>query len=390
MTQSLSWKEKVVRKLTITISCLLISSFVLGQSSTPSPEKKITLQQGVMRFDDLINKLSDITGLNFIYSSNKIETGKKVSASFRNHSLDEIFVTLGRQMNLTFKRRDSYVIILRNATPKVAVSRPRPVEPPSAPDKVEPRPDNNERHIVAFASPSLKLTEDPGELLSREYFKERLHHYFDTALLAKVPMRELRKINVNNSHRGWFFSMGMAVNNYSAGPEMQLGVRSLYATMGRRFLKKGTMTAYGLGSSFLLSHNFSLNPSYTYGILREDNRTMLNQKGVTFGSRMKVGEHQLKLMLQYAVDEKISLRVGPTFSHLVMRRLDYFAQSMEYTTIASPAQAGQTTTRFDYYYQAQPSQPSGVRMLAIYTENTYSRIGWEASVALRLNFFQTK
>lgn len=390
MTQSLSWKEKVVRKLTITVSCLLISSFVLGQASTPSPDKKITLQQGVMRFDDLVNKLSEITGLNFIYSSNKIETGKKISASFRNHSLEEVFVTLGKQMNLTFKRRDSYVIILRNATPKVAVSRPKPVEQPSAPEKVEPTPDNNERHIVAFASPSLKLTEDPGELLSREYFKERLHYYFDTALLATVPMRELRKINVNNSHRGWFFSLGMAVNNYSAGPEMQLGVRSLYLTVGRRFLKEGTMTAYGLGSSFLLSHNFSLNPSYTYGTLRQDERTMLSQKGILFGSRMKVGEHQLKLMLQYAVDEKISLRVGPTFSHLVMRRLDYFAQSMEYATMGSPAQAGQTTTRFDYYYQVEPSQPSGMRMLAIYTENTYSRIGWEASVALRLNFSQRK
>lgn len=343
-----------------------------------------------MRFDDLINKLSDITGLNFIYSSNKIETGKKVSASFRNHSLDEVFVTLGKQMNLTFKRRDSYVIILRNATPKVAVSRPKPVAQPTAPEKIEPTPDNSERHVVAFASPSLKLTEDPGELLSREYFKERLHHYFDTALLSKVPMRELRKINVNNSHRGWFFSLGMAVNNYSAGPEMQLGVRSFYATLGRRFLKDGTMTAYGFGSSFLLSHNFSVNPSYTYGILRQDDRSVLDQKGIIFGSRMKIGEHQLKLMLQYAVDEKITLRIGPTFSHLVMRRLDYFAQSMEFATMTSPAQAGQTTTRLDYYYQVQPSEPSRVRMLAIYTENTYSRIGWEASVALRLNFFERK
>lgn len=389
MTQSLSWREKVVRKLTITVSCLLISSFALGQAAASSPDKKITLQQGVMRFDDLINKLSDITGLNFIYSSNKIETGRKVSTSFRNNTLEEIFVTLGKQMNLTFKRRDSYVIILRNAAPRTAVSKPAPVEPPPA-AQADPAPENSEPHIVAFAAPSLKLTEDPGELLSREYFKKRLHHYFDTALLTRVPMGDLRKINVNNSHRGWFLSLGMAVNNYSAGPEMQLGVRSLYVTVGRRFLKSGTMTAYGLGSSFLLSHNFSLNPSYTYGVVRQNELNILDQKGIIFGSRMKIGEHQLKLMLQYAVDEKISLRVGPTFSHLVMRRLDYFAQSMEYATMIYPAQAGQTT-RFDYVHQVQPAQPAGgVRMLALYSENTYTRIGWEASVSLRINFFQRK
>jgi hypothetical protein len=387
MTQSLSWKEKVVRKLTIIVSCLLISTFALAQATKPSAiDKTITLPQGVMRFDDLVSKLSGITGLNFIYSSNKIETGRNISISFRNNTLEEVFQALGNKMNLTFKRRDSYVIILRNAPKKAVASRPSSVQPQSAPSKFIAAPDSSEKSIVAFAAPSLKLTEDNGKFLSREYFKERLHHYFDTALLASVPMADLRKINVNNSHRGWFFSLGAAVNNYSVGPEMQFGVRSLYVTVGRRFLKTSTMTAYGLGTSFLLSHNLSLNPSYTYGVVRQNDLTVLGQKGIVFGNRLRVGEHQLKLMLQYAVDEKISFRLGPTFSHLVARRLDYFAQSMEFTTMVSAASpAGQT--RFDYLSQPTQSAPA-VKMLAIYTEDTYTRIGWEASLALRLNFFK--
>jgi hypothetical protein len=388
MTQSLFWREKVVRRLTIIVLCLSFSPLAFSQAvKTTRPfEGKITLQAGAIRFDDLINKLSEMTGLNFIYSSNKIETKKVVSVSFRNNALEEVFLKLGGQMSLSFKRRDSYVIILRNApAPKAFVSRPLSIQP-DRPQNDTP-PEVHTENIVAFASPSLKLVEDSGELLSRAYFKERLHHYFDTALLMKVPVSDLRKINVNNSHRGWFFSGGMAVNNYSMGPEMQLGVRSLYLTVGKRFMKSSVMTTYGLGTSFLLSRNFSLNPSYTHGILKQSTTAIVDPRGIVSGSRIKVEEHQLKFLVQYAIDKKISLRFGPTLSYLDMKRLDYYSQSFEHATvIAGSTSSGEKRVE---YYHAQPTQPAQpVKMLAIYTRETYLRIGWEASLAFRLNFFE--
>jgi len=384
MTQSLFWREKVVRSFTIIVLFFAISfpAFSQALKTSGSSDRKITLASKGMHFEDLIHKLSEITGINFIYSANKIAVKKTVSVNFRSQSLDDIFLIVGRQMNLSFKRRDNYVIILKNApAPRVIVNKaPSTQESRFQNDRTE----SNTETVVAYAGPSLKLIEDPGQLLSREYFKKRLHHYFDTTRFNKVPLRDLRKINTNNMHQGWFFSGGMMANNYSAGPELQVGIRSLYLTAGRRFLKNNNLyTVYGLGTSFLLSRNFSLTPSYTRGVIKQSVSGI--DKGAVFGTRIRITEHQLRFLVQYSFDKKVNLKFGPTLSYLATKRLDYYSQAFEYKIVS--AGTSSSSQQGNYYYTPAQTAQTG-RVLAIYGQETSYKIGWEASIALKINFFE--
>src|SRR5690349_985862 len=73
--------------------------------------KSISLSYQDKRFHDVVEDLERVTGLHFIYSSNKIEVNGRVTLSAHRHSLDDVLAQLGKQMNLTFKVQGKYVVI---------------------------------------------------------------------------------------------------------------------------------------------------------------------------------------------------------------------------------------------------------------------------------------
>src|SRR5688572_12928222 len=109
MVMNLFWTEKVARRILPTLISLFICFSALSQSAPRT--QGITLTERESGFHLVIEKLSKMTGLHFIYSSNKVAVNKKVSVTVFNKPLDHILSLLGNQTNVSFTRKDDYVII---------------------------------------------------------------------------------------------------------------------------------------------------------------------------------------------------------------------------------------------------------------------------------------
>ena len=124
MAQCLPCKEKAVRRLIPAVIFLFLCHIAQAQYIRTSYANKITLTSSGIQFKVLIDKLSGITGLHFIYSSNKIETTRLVSVSVKDKSLEEALVLLGRQLHVAFIKRDNKYVII-----KTAEVLPLPIQP---------------------------------------------------------------------------------------------------------------------------------------------------------------------------------------------------------------------------------------------------------------------
>lgn len=395
MVRCLSWRAKVVRNLIFALCIGLTFPAAFSQSvNTTTSGKRISLSVNGRYFHDVIDHLASITDLHFIYSSNKIEANTLISLSVIDSSLEEVLGLLGKQMNLTFKVQGRYVIIkTAPAAPASNIVKPlrseRPVENFNrSPLATQPR-DSSEA-VASTADRTLSLTETSLTSDSDENFRrhlKRIQPYFNTALIKKLPPYEIRKINTKNNHPGWFVSGGFMVNDYSAGVELQAGIKPVYLIWTPAWLGTGKYYGgYGVGTSIALKANFSFSPAYMYG--HRDQKETYFERGmygrvtanqVAFTAK----HHQFKVMMQYNVSENIQIRMGPVFNYM-LSRYSYPVWDKTIVINGSPLE--------DYGARPTSSTPVTVTVIRESKQGSYqdfkSWVGWQAGISYRINFFR--
>jgi hypothetical protein len=391
---------------------LFLCHIAHAQYIRTSYANKITLTASGVQFKLLIDKLSGITGLHFIYSSNKIETTRLVSLSVKDKPLEEVLALLGRQLNVAFVKRDNKYVIIKTvdtvpATQTTTVQtfsrRPEFDKIYSAPKYTPLIASTDEIYTVSVDAPEPVAGKPMA--VSGDHFRKHLKElrvYFDTSRLRQLPEYELKKINLKNRYSGWFVSAGLMLNDFSAGAELQAGVRSLYAVYNPAWLRSGKYYgAFGFGTSLLLSKNIAFTPVYTYGTVKQNEIFKVNMPRRTIeGEAELVAKlHQVRFTFQYAVSRNLNVRLGPTLSYMKAKysmdktNVMVFRRSNIAVPATLPAVSFKTPGAYTNAYPAVPVQiiteinrtvPTGV------VEHKKYMLGWEVSASYRLNFFKTR
>jgi hypothetical protein len=411
MAQCLPWKAKDVRRLIPAVLFLFLCQTAHAQYMRTSYASKITLTSTGVQFKTLIDKLSGITGLHFIYSSNKIETSRLVSLSVKDKPLEEVLVLLGQQLNVAFTKRDKYVIIKTIDTAPATLATTQSFSRRPEFDKIYSAPKYTP--LIASTDGIYTASTDAPEPVagkpiaaSGEYFRKHLEDlrvYFDTSSLKRLPEYELKKVNLKTRHSGWFISAGFMMNDFAAGAELQAGVRSLYAVYNPAWLRTGKYYgAFGFGTSIMLSRNIAFTPVYTYGTVKQDERIKVNmpRRTIEGEAELMAKLHQVRFTFQYAITRNFNVRVGPTVSYMKAKysvdksNVVVFRRSNISAPVIFPAFALKTAGGYTGAYPAVPTQfvteINRASAQSAVVEHKKYMLGWEASFSYRLNFFKKR
>jgi hypothetical protein len=414
MAQCIPCKAKAVRRLIPAVLFLFLCHVVQAQYMRTSYANKITLTSSGVQFKVLIDKLSGITGLHFIYSSNKIETTRLVSVSVKDKPLEEALLQLGRQLNVAFVKRDNKYVIIKTIYTAPATQpatqtltrRPEFDKIYSAPKYTPLIASTDEIYTASVGTPAPVAGKPMAA--SGEYFRKRLPQlqvYFDTARLKRLPEYELKKINLKNRHSGWFVSGGVMLNDFAAGLELQAGVRSLYAVYNPAWLRSGKYYgAFGFGTSVLISKNIAFTPVYTYGTVKQNEIFKVNMPRRTIeGEAELIAKlHQVRFTFQYAVTRNFSVRVGPTLGYVKAKysvdrnNVMVFRRANAGVPVAFPVVAFENPEAHTTAYSAVPvplqfvTEINRTTSAAAFVEHKKYMLGWEAGISYRINFFRKR
>jgi hypothetical protein len=385
MAQLLPSRAKVVSRKGLVLLLFLSIHSVFAQA----PVTKFTFECSACAFNDLLTQVEEKTGLHFVYSTNKIQTDRRISIRVAEQSADEVLDALGRLTGFHLRRNGQYVIIKNDETkPSSTVAAPLPAAKEFA-EAMAP-----ERHIaldiVQSNEPVYPVVEIHAPLfgsIATEKLPVDFSKYFDATRLAALPPSSVRSLNLKNNHPGWFLSTGAFVNNHSVGAEIQAGLRSVYLVYRPSRLRDGRyFGSYGIGVSMLLERNFSWNMSYTYGTV---GRTLQQLREIpALQTDITSRHHAARFALKYAITRNISIAGGLSVN-LLESRFENVAQAYPPTAGVSLGQVipiqGSTpvTTAYKGFVvrRLEPAQrPFQTRMW----------LGWETSLSYRFNFFTRK
>jgi hypothetical protein len=370
---------------------MVLVLWVAGMSSVHAQSiatRKVSCAFNATRLDEVIRHLSLEAGVSFIYSSNKTNLNKVVTLSVENRSLEETLSLIGSQLGVEFKMQGRYVMIKQLADTKPIVQ--------SAPGKVPvARVSQTGLHAHSsefYARSNNHLT--GNQLTSRQLlpaFVERLlpplEPSYTMASVNIIPLAEARKISANSGHAGWFLSVGTVLNDFSSGFELQAGARRAYFVFTPSWMSSGRFHGgYGLGTSIDLGNNLSFTPVYSLGTSQHSSTTRWhNSRGINeLREKEKTIHHMMKLMVQYAITPSFIVKLGPTINHsnttldtyqtttLVQRR------SVVTSGIGDGGEA--TVVVVD---QIDASNKSAL-LSEQHMRNAW--LGWEASIAFKVNF----
>lgn len=349
----------------------------------------ISLSYQDKRFHDVVEDLERVTGLHFIYSSNKIEVNGRVTLSAHRHSLDDVLTQLGKQMNLVFKVQGKYVVIKTlPVAPAVSKSISQATVPTHAGE-----PEDLQYSSSLIGNPSFDMRDFSAATLPYPQLKkdlQTLQVYFDSNLLQRIPSQYVRKIG-QRQRLGWFASGGVMMNDYSVGAVFQAGMRSLYFVMGSSWMSDSRYHgSYGLGSSIKLAHNLSVNPAITFSPMKETNQHTTNFYGhkVAENVQLKAGHWQMKWMVQYALGNHINLNFGPTINRLHSTFTTQDVSVARFTQVAGFVGGAQS---YSAYGREPATQPIVTTVVVVDSHQKQYQtlqywVGWEASVSYRINF----
>lgn len=385
------WKAKVVRSLVAVLASLLIIQQAQSQSTAHNAQQKVSLSCNALQFQDVVKKLEVITGLHFVYSSNKIQINKPVTLNLSGKPLENVLETLGSQMDLVFKRNGQHIVIkTRDKLPaesKQVVTIPESKIYQRSESKLLKHPTSIDDRFSSKPGTQTTL-KYPTTLLGSNHLQKHykdLSLYFDTVRLAGVTNNDLQNINIKNNHRGWFVSSGFVINNYSLGAEFQAGLRSVYVVYSPSWVKDSRFhNAYGLGTSIPLKQKISFNMVYTYAHLKGKGGNSAKIIEGTSASNMifSAKHHQVKLMMQYAFTKNINLRTGLTINSQVtayqLRNKDlvFFIEDINNSFI----DAGNSNAA-PYGGHPEPSKFPNSTM-----ETLDMWMSWEATISYKINF----
>ncbi|WP_236675803.1 DUF4974 domain-containing protein [Chryseolinea lacunae] len=347
-------------------------------------------------FQQVVHELERVSGLHFIYSTDKIAMDHRVTLSVHNRSIEEVLVLLGKLVNLSFKVQGKYVVI-KTLTPVLAMpSQPfvekvlKPANNSIMPSAPEPESTTDEAFLHRWTGDN--STDYSTATLDRDQLEtdlQNLQVYFNAATLRNVPARYINKITRRNK-LGWFASGGFVLNDYSVGAEFQAGMRPFYAVLGAAWMSDSKYKgSYGVGSSLHIKRNFSVNPVISFSPMTETTRTTSNFYGrfVEENVRITAAHWQMKWMVQYTIGRNLNLRAGPTFNRLTTT-FDY-----QDVTIGHYEKSGVVALPSRGVSGSYDRQPETVVTKVIIInprrldyQALQHWVGWEASISYRINF----
>lgn len=104
--------KRLFRIMKLTTFLLLIS--VLGVMANKSYSQTLSLNVENTTLKEVLSKIEDISGCNFLYSEKFIDVKRKVSISVENKRLDELLDLLFSNTNVDFERKDRIIILSSN------------------------------------------------------------------------------------------------------------------------------------------------------------------------------------------------------------------------------------------------------------------------------------
>jgi len=387
MARSLSWKATVALS---TLACIFIFCISAQAQFTRS---KITYSCRSARLETVIDFLSKQSGYDFIYSRNLVDISKPVSLSVKDQSITQILSIIEKQVNVSFKLQDHHIIVKGNPKPAPVVvqeSKHKSV------DEITSSP-----AFIPTASPLItslrktipvRSTESQASQLQNSLQRriDEIQKLLGPNVPRTISPYYVNQINLNNRHKGWFAAVGTSVGDNSAGVELQAGLPFAYAVFRPRYSSgRGFYGAYGVGTSFRLTGNFSLNTIYMFSGITTTTRTFpysgpYAQSGPEYRHTVNERHHQVKLVLQYALSKNLGMRVGPVLNYKTTRQQTVMIPAASFYEGSYTSIQYGTRTSDDLTLVYQNGQLVAASKI---TRHLESWVGFDASVFYRINFF---
>ncbi len=396
----LSWKVKVVLSIKIII-LWLTSTSVLGQFVEGDLlEKRVTLSCHHIPCESAFQLLTKKTNISFVYSTSMLDLQKPVSLSFYKTPLREILESIAHHMNLSFKLEGDHVVI-KKLTESQPHAKPTisPKEINELPSAKETSPLNTSVHTTSASLSILQTFDEASRMPSLDLAPYQLDSSLSTRTARLLARMQRQMLSVNDSYaketssiqKKWFAATSLFVNDFTiSGLEVQGGINSFFAVLNAsRINNELYRFGYGAGTSLPITSRWSLQMIYTAAKITKEKNFAFFPDAIKLTS----WHHQIKLLSQYSLSHKISLRAGITFNVLNTRYkfMDANVPLVMYRQQHEPSHS--EPPRLSYLSEVLRSSNT---IIAPYTlSNTYSDnfylntktwIGVEIAVAYRINF----
>lgn len=377
MARTLLWKAKVAHSI-CAVLLIVLSGF--HAKSQIAHTIKVTYSCKAVRLEKVIEHISEVTGLYFVYSSDKISLSTPVTLSVKDKPVDDVLSIIGSQINLSFKIHERHVAVKIVDAP-IATAIARKIEIPKNVVEQIDADKPTEVELLANRNPQFFSVQE-----NKDRYLVQLHPSFNSNVVNRIPRQYLSSKQYLKSN--WFVVAGALVNDYSMGFEVQAGLRQAYLVFTPSWLRTDNYHGgLGIGSSFRLNDKFSVNPMYVYASLTQKqayNNTFGGGPSYTVNS--DIIHHQLKLMLQYSLTEKLNLRAGVIYN---------ITSSINHYQYFHTSEQGQYTYGVPQstYYQ-EPPRYSGLgpshQTISQPTETVGANhwLGWEVSFSYKINFLR--
>ncbi|HWA32649.1 MAG TPA: hypothetical protein VG737_00895 [Cyclobacteriaceae bacterium] len=380
MTRGLSSKVRAV--LSLVSALLLALTAVHAQQNIL--EKKVKVNFQGVRLSAALQEIEKQARVHFIYSSNIVEPGRKLSYSAENATLSEVFTHLGQEMNLEFKAQNLYIIIKRRAVipSPPTLTLQTPTENSILKEDVT-SPQQMHRTRAVSENTSIDLSAQIHQLYLRK---------LDSLNLRKA-MLEISRQPATDHTTKFYAAAGLYLNDFSGGVELQAGVRSFYAVFNAglsegKYLRMG----FGAGTNIHLAGKLRVNPVYTFSTIKEISSqgiSSINEDGYTVSAQ----QHQLKLMLEYPFAKNFYARLGPSLNVMNLNFKQQADPAVYYTGRSQPRSYSYPMPQNSPgagFFTATALQRSNTASPEVRYEAMKSWIGFEAGIYYNLNFSRSR
>lgn len=353
--------------------------------------RKVTCAFQTTRLDEVIRHLSLEAGVTFIYSSNKTDLNKVVTLAVDSRPLEETLNAIGSQIDLEFKMQGRYVLIKPlYAQPGIKSARSSAGRVPVA------RTVKKTTHNLIAYYPA----QTPDRTIIPSFVERELPSFdapFISTGVGPMTLGEPRAVSPQSFNAGWFMSVGPVFNDFSSGLEIQAGIRSAYAVFTPTWMSGARYHhAFGVGTSVPLAKNLSLTPVYLLGNARSSSvMRWRNMQGIT---EMKQTEnmthHQIKLMFQYEVNPAVMIKLGPTLNQSNTKYNSYQTTStlIQRRSIMAPVVGEGVSAGYESGDFIVVDRVESATRSSLLSEQRVRKawLGWEASLAVKVNFSRKK
>jgi hypothetical protein len=373
-------------KAAINLAFFFAIHFADAQSISKDPfQKNISITGQNVSFEEILQQLSMQTRLYFIYSSNSVELNRSLTLNLNQRPLYEVLETLGKMMNLAFRREGNYVVVKPaavNPAESSPVRKPKPFALPTL--KTE---------YATLDNPVKKYREIdhrlfiPYDLLT----KNLLYCTSDFSGIDTFQVKKYLPLNITNPHpkRVVFTSLGLMANEYYGGIEIRMGIPSLYGVFNTGLMHEGYFRyGYGLGTSIPIKPMVRLNPVYTFASLRQEQDYVVNEfRNLVMkdGLKLEGKHHQLKFLFEIEAFKRIRFHVGPSVNFL-KTSYAFGKGTMLYSDITTV----NTATSSSSGYYAGSSQVGIIKSVYFTPPSNYNTnktwVGFEAGISYVIKF----